>query len=75
MAYVIWTDEMLLAITRFRAEGRNVEAIADKLGVSKGAFLRFRKKTGFRMAPLPGSKPNLVGWYQEPVRMAARKEA
>jgi transposase-like protein len=65
MAYVIWNDAMVQAIAELRAQGLNVMDIADRLGVSTGAFLRFRKKTGFRMAPIKRSRSDLVGWYQE----------
>jgi hypothetical protein len=65
---IVWTDDMVLAITRLRAQGLSVNAIAAKIGVSGEAFILFRRRTGFRLAPIARSKPDLIGWYQEPIK-------
>ncbi len=60
---VIWTNEMVAAITEFRSQGLSVARICEKLGVNEKTFRRFRRLTGFRMTPLRNSKHTLIGWY------------
>lgn len=58
---------MVLAITPLREKGFSVDEIAERIGVSAGAFRNFRRETRFRIKPITRSKPVLVGWYQEPI--------
>ena len=60
-ARIKWTDEMKAAVTEFRSRGMNVEVISEKIGVNKDTFLRFRRRTGFPIAPILRSNRKLVG--------------
>lgn len=59
---IIWTDEMVAAVDTLRAEGDAVNVIAEKLGVSREAFQRWRQLSGYAIAPISRSKHTLVGW-------------
>jgi hypothetical protein len=55
-----WT-ELEPQIKPLRERGLSVELIAEELGVDVGTFRTFRRRTGYRIAPIPRSKPNLIG--------------
>jgi hypothetical protein len=48
-------------IKPLRDQKLNVDAIADKLGVSVEAFRNFRRRTGYKIAPIHRSKRTLIG--------------
>lgn len=56
---------MIRAVIELRSQGLNVDLIAEKVGVNKDTFLQFRRRTGFRLAPIQRSPRDLVGRHAD----------
>lgn len=53
---VVWIDDMVKAIYTLRDQGLSVDIIAEKLGVDRATFRRFRRKAGIKLKPINGRK-------------------
>jgi orotate phosphoribosyltransferase-like protein len=53
---VIWIDDMVKAIPVLRDQGLGVDQIAEKLGVDRATFRKFRRKAGIKLKPINGRK-------------------
>lgn len=57
-----WTAEMLNAVQKFRNEDKLcIDAICEKVGVSKTAFTRARRSGLIKLSPIPHAKKLTIG--------------
>lgn len=53
---IIWIDDMVKAIPMLRDQGLGVDQIAEKLGVDRATFRKFRRRVGIKLKPINGRK-------------------